>query len=72
MKLPEMNETDRAVFAACYARHLEGWPRDGGSLPLSECAHRALTEALHDLEAFQQAARERFDLEVLPQTARRR
>lgn len=55
MRLPKMNDTERAVFAACYAAALARQPEAVGN----EAADAALEEALWDVECFRQALRER-------------
>jgi hypothetical protein len=55
MKLPRMTETERAVFAACYARGLDRY-EPGIS---NEQADAALEDALWQLQNFRQAIRER-------------
>ncbi len=54
MRLPKMNDTERAVFAACYAAALARHEAVG-----NEAADAALEEALWDVECFRQALRER-------------
>ena len=54
MRLPK-NDTERAVFAACYAASLARQPASVGN----EAADAALEDALWSVECFRQALRER-------------
>ncbi len=55
MRMPRLNETERAVFAACYGASLATQP----SAPDNSAHESALDDALWAVRCFRQALRQR-------------